>query len=163
MGIAKKNIAKALDNYLAKEGCLEDPFSKQTLRNYQPCVSTPNNSWTKQRKCQSTKHCLSQLLPNIFILQLRRNIPWTTMTLIVFCFGKSALERNASTLRQDLRWDDRNVNWQGHLLEQTSEACTCCKIIYSWIVACWRVQSCRSCLTQTPLVWVSVATCRVRG
>ena len=37
-------IAKAFDNYLAKEGCLEDPFSKQILRNYQPCVSTPNNS-----------------------------------------------------------------------------------------------------------------------
>ena len=46
--------------------------------------------------CQSTKYCLSQILPNIFILQLRRNIPWTTMTLIVFCFGKSALERNAA-------------------------------------------------------------------
>ena len=42
MGIAKKkNVAKALDDYLAKEGCLEDPFSKQILRNYQPCVSTP--------------------------------------------------------------------------------------------------------------------------
>ena len=33
--------AKAFDNYLAKEGCLEDPFAKQILRNYQPCVSTP--------------------------------------------------------------------------------------------------------------------------
>ena len=31
----------AFDDYLAKEGCLEDPFSKQILRNYQPCVSTP--------------------------------------------------------------------------------------------------------------------------
>jgi len=41
MGIAKKNLAKAVDDYLAKEGCLEDPFSKQILRNYQPCVSTP--------------------------------------------------------------------------------------------------------------------------
>ena len=40
MGIAR-NLAKALENYLAKEGCLEDPFSKQILRNYQPCVSTP--------------------------------------------------------------------------------------------------------------------------
>ena len=43
MGIAKK-LAKAFGNYLAKEGCLEDPFSKQILRNYQPCASTPNNS-----------------------------------------------------------------------------------------------------------------------
>ena len=41
MGIAKKNLAKALDDYLAKGDSLEDPFSKQTLRNYQPCVSTP--------------------------------------------------------------------------------------------------------------------------
>ena len=40
MSIAKKR-AKAFDNYLAKEGYLEDPFSKQILRNYQPCVSTP--------------------------------------------------------------------------------------------------------------------------
>ena len=57
MGIAKK-LTKAFEDYLIKEGCLEDPFSKQILRNYQPCVSTPNNSWTKQRRCQSTKHCL---------------------------------------------------------------------------------------------------------
>ena len=42
-------------------------------------VYLPRNSWTTQRMCQSTKHCLSQLLPNIFILQLRRNIPWTTI------------------------------------------------------------------------------------
>ena len=50
--LPNKNLAKALDDYLAKEGCLEDPFSKQIRRNYQPCVSTPNNSWTKQRRCQ---------------------------------------------------------------------------------------------------------------
>ena len=43
MRIAKKR-AKAFDNYLVKEGYLEDHFSKQILRNYQPCVSTPNNS-----------------------------------------------------------------------------------------------------------------------
>ena len=40
MGIAKK-LTKAFEDYLAKEGCLEHPFSKQILRNYQPCVSTP--------------------------------------------------------------------------------------------------------------------------
>ena len=40
-GIARKNIAMAFEDYLAKEGCLEDSFSKQILRNYQPCVSTP--------------------------------------------------------------------------------------------------------------------------
>ena len=36
------------------------------------------------------------------------------MTLIVFCFGKRALERNASTLIQDLVRDDI----KRHLLEQ---------------------------------------------
>ena len=29
MGIANKKLAKAFDDYLAKEGCLEDPFSKK--------------------------------------------------------------------------------------------------------------------------------------
>ena len=53
MGIAKKNIAKAFDNYLAKEGCLEDPFSKQILRNYQPCVSTPKTP-------EQHKECVNQ-------------------------------------------------------------------------------------------------------
>ena len=39
--LPNKNLAKALDDYLAKGDSLEDPFSKQILRNYQPCVSTP--------------------------------------------------------------------------------------------------------------------------
>ena len=53
MGIAKKNIAKALDDYLAKGDSLEDPFSKQTLRNYQPCVSTPKTP-------EQHKECVNQ-------------------------------------------------------------------------------------------------------
>ena len=53
MGIAKKNIAKAFEDYLAKEGCLEDPFAKQILRNYQPCVSTP-------RTPEQHKECVNQ-------------------------------------------------------------------------------------------------------
>ena len=91
-----KNLTKAFDDYLAKEGCLEDPFSKQILRNYQPCVSTAellNNT----KNVSIKKRCLSQLLSNMFILQLRKNIPLTTMTSIVFCFEKSAMERNTST------------------------------------------------------------------
>ena len=48
-----KKLAKALDNYLAKEGCLEDPFSKQILRNYQPCVSTPKTP-------EQHKECVKQ-------------------------------------------------------------------------------------------------------
>ena len=54
MGIAR-NLAKALDNYLAKEGCLEDPFSKQILRNYQPCVSTPKTP-EQHKECVNQKN-----------------------------------------------------------------------------------------------------------
>ena len=43
----------AFEDYLAKEGCLEDPFSKQILRNYQPCVSTP-------RTLEQHKECVNQ-------------------------------------------------------------------------------------------------------
>ena len=110
-----KKLAKAFDDYLAKEGCLEDPFSKKILRNYQPCVSTPDNSWTIRRMCQSTKHCLSQMLPIIFILLLRRNIPWTTMISIVLRFGKRALERNASIF---ILWTWGRMLLKGILLEQ---------------------------------------------
>ena len=95
MGIAR-NLAKALDNYLAKEGCLEDPFSKQILRNYQPCVSTPKTP-EQHKECVNQKKLFISTLAQYFILQLRKNIPLTTMTLIVLCFGKRALERNAST------------------------------------------------------------------
>ena len=42
-------------------------------------VYLPRNSWTTQRMYQSKQHCLSQLLPNMFILQLERIIPWTIM------------------------------------------------------------------------------------
>ena len=51
--LPKKNLAKALDDYLAKEGCLEHPFSKQILRNYQPCVSTPKTP-------EQNKECVDQ-------------------------------------------------------------------------------------------------------
>ena len=54
----------------------------------------------------SCPHTLSCNLGGTFHLQ-----PWTW---IVFCFGKHAMERNASTLTQDLGWDDI----EGHLLEQ---------------------------------------------
>ena len=53
IGIAKKNLTKAFEDYLAKEGCLEDPFSKQILRNYQPCVSTP-------RTLEQHKDCVNE-------------------------------------------------------------------------------------------------------
>ena len=91
-----KNLAKAFDNYLAKEGCLEDPFSKQILRNSQPCVSTPKTPERHKERVNQNNTVYHKCCPICFILQLRRNIPWTTMTFIVFCFGKRAMQRNAS-------------------------------------------------------------------
>ena len=44
----------AFEDYLAKEGCLEDPFSKQILRNYQPCVSTPRTP-EQHKECANKK------------------------------------------------------------------------------------------------------------
>ena len=54
MGVAKK-LAKAFDNYLAEEGCLEDPFSKQILRNYQPYASTPKTP-EQHKECVNQKN-----------------------------------------------------------------------------------------------------------
>ena len=58
----------------------------------------------------SIKKTLSiSTLAQYFILQLWRNIPLTTMTLFVLCFGKRALERNASMF---ILW-----TWGGMLLK----------------------------------------------
>ena len=82
MGIAKKkNLAKALDDYLAKEGCLEHPFSKQILRNYQPCVSTPKTP-EQHKDCVNENTLSISNLAQYFILHFWRNIPLTTMTSI---------------------------------------------------------------------------------
>ena len=53
MGI-DKNLAKALDNYLAKEGCLEDPFSKQILRTINP-VYLPQTTPEQHKECINQK------------------------------------------------------------------------------------------------------------
>ena len=80
MGIANK-LAKAFDNYLAKEGCLEDPFQNKSSGTINPAY-LPLELLNNTKNVPIKKHCLSQLLPNIFILQLGRNIPLTTMTSI---------------------------------------------------------------------------------
>ena len=134
------------------------PLFKQTLRNYQPCVSTPNNSWTIQRMCQSKKHCISQQLPKILSCNFggtSNEQPWPRSCSVSF-----NMQWKASTLIQDLERDDI----EGHLLEQLLKPIHALKTNLPLKCGkCWRVQSCRSCLTQTALVWVSVAPCRVQG
>ena len=72
-----KKLAKAFDDYLAKEGCWKTLF--QNTQELSTPMCPPRNSWTTQRMRQSTKHCQSQLMPTIFILQLWRNIPLTSI------------------------------------------------------------------------------------
>ena len=64
MGIAKK-LTKAFEDYLIKEGCLEDPFSKQILRNYQPCVSTPRTP-EQHKECANKKTLFISTLAQYF-------------------------------------------------------------------------------------------------
>ena len=95
MGIAR-NLAKALDNYLAKEDCLEDIFSTNPQEVSTLCIypRTPE----QHKECVNQQNTVSHnSCPIFFILPLMRNIPLTTMTFIVFCFGKRAMQRNAST------------------------------------------------------------------
>ena len=60
--------------------------------------SNPRTSWTRSKTFRSTKHCLSQLLPNFF-LQLWKAVPLTAMTWIVLCFGNHAMEITEPTHR----------------------------------------------------------------
>ena len=64
-GIARKNIAK--------EGCLEDPFSKQTLRNYQPCVSTPKTP-EQHKECVNQQNTVyHKFCPHFFPVALKEH------------------------------------------------------------------------------------------
>ena len=105
------------------ENYLEDLFSNKPSGTINAVYLPPE---LLQTTCQSTKHCLSQLLPNIFILLLMKNIPLTTLTSIVLCSGKRALERNASTFilwtlgRMFLKGiflSNRDPGWSWYLLK----------------------------------------------
>ena len=116
--LPKKKSCQGIGRLFGKGRMFGTPFFKTNPEELSTLCIYPENSWTKQRMCRSKKDCLSQNLPTFFILQLRRNIPLTTMTSIVCCFGNHAMERNASTLTQPLRWDDIEVKIEWHLLEQ---------------------------------------------
>ena len=71
-----KKRAKAVDNYLAKEGCLEDLFSNKPSGTISP-VYLPQTTPEQHKECVNQKNavCLSQILPTIFILQLGEEHP----------------------------------------------------------------------------------------
>ena len=85
IGIAKKSY-QGFWWLVGKGRMFGRPFFKTNPQELSTLCIYPENSWTTQRMCQSTKHCLSQLLPKYVLScnlgQLRRNIPWTTMTSI---------------------------------------------------------------------------------
>ena len=114
-GIAKTKYCRGFWRLFGKGRMFGRPFFKTNPQELSTLWIYPENSWTKQRRRQSTKHCLSQMLPTIFILQLRRNIPLTNMTSIMFCFSKHAMERkciNSHTVSYR--------TWRGMILEGIS-------------------------------------------
>ena len=75
MGIAR-NLAKALDDYLAKEGCLEDLFSNKASGTINPVYLPPTGEVPNTIKNVSINETLSLTThAQDFILQLMRNIP----------------------------------------------------------------------------------------
>ena len=96
--LPKKKSCQGFGRLFGKGRMFGTPFFKTNPEELSTLCIYPENSGTTQRLCQSTKYCLSQILPNIFILQLWRNIPLTIMTLIVFCLEIMQWKENASTL-----------------------------------------------------------------
>ena len=96
-----KNLDKAFDDYLSREGCLEDLFQTNPQEQYEECVNQNALSIT-------TLSC------NFYPATLEEH-PMNNNDLHCVLFWKSS---NALTLIQDLERDDI----EGHLLEQLQEA-----------------------------------------
>ena len=112
MGIAKK-LTKAFEDYLAKEGCLEDPFSKQILRNYQPLCVHPETP-EQHKECVNKTLSITNLAQYFYPATYEEH-PMNNYDPDRVLFGNHAMERkciNSYTL--DLERDDI----EGHLLEQ---------------------------------------------
>ena len=136
MGIAR-NLAKALDNYLAKEGYLEDPFSKQILRNYQPCASTPKTpeaykECVNQKKTVSHNSC-PRFYPATWEEHPKNNYNPDHVLLWKTCTGKKFI--NVYTL--DLGW----YVIKRHLLEQLLKPTHAEKQSPELWQVCWQVKS----------------------
>ena len=175
-GKAKKNghchkiFTKAFDNYLAKEGHLQDLFPPNPRELSTLCIYIylPESFWKPQGTCQSTKHRLSQLLPKNFTLQLWRNIPLTTTTLVVFCFGSHANGKKMHQISNNTWWGMKLKGiflsnlWNlylVYLLTSGKHADWCSPVKAIWV----RQLRLRSCLTQMAVAWVSIPPCRVQG
>ena len=85
MGIAKKKSCQGFGRLFGKGRLFGRPFFKTNPQELSTLCIYPKQLLNNTKNVSiKKKRCLSQILPNILILQLRRNIPLTTMTLIVF-------------------------------------------------------------------------------
>ena len=97
-----KKLAKAVDDYLAKEGCLEDPFSKQILRNYQPCASSPKTP-EQHKECVNQKNTVDlnscpifQNTANLFII-VCRGVRMDFICLFILCSSELISLKTSTT------------------------------------------------------------------
>ena len=81
MGIPKK-ACQGFGQLFGKGRLFGRPFFKTNPQELSTLCIYPENSWTTQRMCQTKKTVYHKSCPNMFILQLWRNIPLTTMTSI---------------------------------------------------------------------------------
>ena len=106
MRIAKTKLPRLLTTIWHRKTIWKTSFQTNPQELSTLCIYPKQLLNTKNVSIKKT--LFISTLAQYFILQLRKNIPLTTMTLIVFCFGNHAMERNASPPIQDL---------ERHLLE----------------------------------------------
>ena len=107
MSIAKTKLPRLLTTIWHRKTIWKTSFQTNPQELSTLCIY-PKQLLNNTKNVSIKKTLFISTLAQYFILQLRKNIPLTTMTLIVFCFGNHAMERNASPPIQDL---------ERHLLE----------------------------------------------
>ena len=93
-----KNLPRLLITSWQRKDVWKTLFQNKSSGTINPVYLPQTTPEQYKERVDQKKRCLSQILPNIFILELRRNIPLTTMTLIVFCLEIMQRKENASTL-----------------------------------------------------------------
>ena len=92
----RKNVRRLLTTIWQRKAVWKTSFQTNPQELSALCIY-PKQLLNSTKNVSIKKTLFISTLAQYFILQLRKNIPLTTMTLIVLCFGKRALERNAST------------------------------------------------------------------
>ena len=95
-GHCQKYLRRLLTTIWQRKAVWKTLFQNKSSGTINP-VHLPRKLLNNTKNVSIKKTLFISTLAQYFILQLRKNIPLTTMTLIVLCFGKRALERNAST------------------------------------------------------------------